>query len=128
MVPRRLIHSLGFLRRATLVVATGVVVACQQTPSLTPGAIALHIVNVDGPAVIVSVDAEQVGTVACGGSTIVTPSGDPPWEIVVETDGGRELYRATTSSALEQGVVIRSDGVRSGEWPVAFGPAGACSS
>jgi hypothetical protein len=55
------------------------------------------------------------------------PTGSPPWIVVVKADGS-EIYRTTLADAAEQGVVVRVDAVRSGAWPMAYGPAGVCPS
>ena len=106
-------------------------VSCQAPPPsasvqvTTPAVAQLHVLNMDGPTVKVSIGAVEVVTVHCGESTTVAPSEVPPWELVVTDASGTELLRQVLSSALDQGVVIRSDGAHAGEWPVPGGPAPA---
>jgi hypothetical protein len=85
----------------------------------------VHILNMDGPTVKVVIGGVAVATVRCGESTAVTPQSPPPWEIVVTDLSGAELLRKTSSDAPEQGVIVRSDGARAGEWPLPGGPAPA---
>jgi hypothetical protein len=88
----------------------------------------LHLVNVDGPAVTVSVNGGQLTSVSCGSVATVTPTGAPPWIVVVTAENGSELYRTTLADATEEGIVVRLYGVRSGAWPMPYGPAGVCPS
>lgn len=100
--------------------------SCQTTASLSPTA-QLHIRNVDGPSATVFVAGVQLATVPCGESVTVMPRQSPPWEVLVVDVAGSELLRETLSDAPEQGVLIRSDGVIAGPWPLPGGPAPATS-
>jgi hypothetical protein len=121
----RLRFSLAALERGTVLLAVVLASACQAPVS---SGSPLHIVNVDGPAVTVSINGGQVTRVGCGSSATVTPTGSPPWVVVVIAESGSDLYRTTLVDAAEQGIVVRLDGVRSGAWPMPYGPAGACPS
>lgn len=133
MVPRWVFQPLANNPAVLGAVCAIVVLSCQLPPNQTetprseaPSA-QLHLLNMDGPTVKVFVAGAEVATVGCGQSATVTPQQLPPWEIIIVDASGAELLRKTLSDAPEQGVIIRSDAVRAGPWPIPGGPAPAMS-
>lgn len=106
-----------------------------QSPSPSPSAesFGLHVVNVDGPGVIVLVAGEVEATVPCGGSATLAPDGsipELPWAVEVRADDGQVLRAFDISGPAPQGVLVRGREVLIGSWPMSYGPAptDACAS
>jgi hypothetical protein len=85
----------------------------------------LHIVNVDGPDVVVILGGETVATVPCGGNATLEPGGSLPglpWDLSVRTAGGASLRSVSIAGPLPQGMLIRGRAVMTGSWPMSYGP------
>jgi hypothetical protein len=86
----------------------------------------LHIVNVDGPNVVVILGGATVASVPCGGNVTLEPGGlvpGLPWELSVRSEDGASLRSVSITGPLPQGMLIRGRSVMTGSWPMAYGPA-----
>lgn len=115
-------------RIAQAIVLAAVIAACgpgAATPADGEPA-ALHIVNVDGPDVVVLLGEAQVATVACGSAATLEPGGalnQLPWNLTVRAVDGVALRTVTIDGPLPSGILIRGRTVLTGPWPMSYGPA-----
>ncbi len=115
-------------RAASILTTVMLLVGCGSgaQPSGTGEPAALHIVNVDGPGVVVMLGDETVATVPCGGSATLQPGGSIPglpWDLSVRADDGETLRSVSIAGPLPQGMLIRGRSVMIGSWPTTYGPA-----
>ena len=85
----------------------------------------LHLVNVDGPDVAISIGGRVVAELPCGASRelAVSDGSSPlPWALEVRATDG-EVIGTPTIGALPQGLLVRGRSVLTGPWPMDYGPA-----
>lgn len=113
--------------RSAAIAAVLLLAACGRTTGPSTGdRAALHIVNVDGPRVVVLLADANVATVECGGEATLVPGDNvpqPPWSLAVRADDGAILRSVSIVGDLPQGMLIRGRAVLTGPWPMSYGPA-----
>ena len=110
---------------AILVVLSTLGCSSSSRPSPTGEPAALHVVNVDGPAVYLLFSGTVIATVPCGGSATLAPGGQLPglpWDLTIRAADG-EVLRSVSITTLPQGMLVRGRSVLTGSWPMSYGPA-----
>ncbi len=119
-----------------MLAATFLVAACASTTPGVPASQpqpteqpALHILDIDGPGVVVMLGEQTLASVPCGGDAVVAPGGSMPqlpWQLTVLADDGGALSLPPPVVVLPATLLIRDRVALVGSWPMgSYGPAPA---